>query len=552
MTKLEDAIDLSRDYEACVLHEVLAQKAAAAPDRPFIVGDAAPITLGAFDAAVSRAAAGLATCGLGVGHRCAVMMTNSPDYLATWLGISRAGGVEVPLNTAYRGSFLSHALTCSEASIIVADAQFAEAIAEVLPECPGVRLVILRDDGSGAPRAAIPPRLLRDFAACLQVDGTLPERRIGFADPACILFTSGTTGASKGAVISHRQLLAFGITYQAIVRSDETDVFYNYLPFFHVAGKFIFMAALQSDARMLLRERLSVSSFWEDVRKFGCTVTTAVGGMCNMLYAQPTRPDDADNPMRLIYAVPIPYEIRATFEKRFGLGMVEGYGATECNIIAWTSLDDPAPQGSCGRPSPWYEVCIMDELCRPVPDGQSGEIVVRGRTPWLLMDRYFGMAEQTVEVYRQQWFHTGDRGRLEDGWLYFIDRMKDSIRRRGENISSYEVEQSVLKHPSISEAAAVAVPSDLQEDEVKLVVVCRDGAALSAEDLFLWCGDALPGFMVPRYIEFRTELPRTPTLKVRKVDLREAGEAAQIWDCQDHGYRISARGIRRQATEPAR
>ena len=539
-------MELAHEFETCVLHRLLESKAEDAPAGRLIVGGTQALTRGELDDLANRVACALIEAGLGRGERCAVMMDNSGDYIGTWLGISKAGGVEVPLNTAYRGTILAHVLKTADVSIVIADASYASVLAEVLPDCPTIRLCIVRqtqtEGGNEPPSLAGLPT--RSFASFLPATARRPDVDVHFSDPACILFTSGTTGVSKGAVISHRQLMAFGITYQTIVRATPDDVFYNYLPFFHVAAKFIFMAAVLSDARMVLRERLSINEFWSDVRRHSCTVTTAVGGVCNMLYARPDRPDDADNPMRLVYAVPIPHEIKSRFEDRFGVQLVEGYGSTECNIVSWTSVEEPAPWGSCGRPSPFYDVRIVDEYGRDLTDGTSGEIVVRGRTPYLLMDGYFGMPAETVEVFRQQWFHTGDRGRIDAaGWLYFIDRMKDAIRRRGENISSYEVEQTVLRHPDVAEAAAIAVPAQFQEDEMKLIVVRRAEATLTEEELFTWCADMLPGFMVPRLIEFKADLPRTPTLKIRKVELRAANDAAACWDCEEHGYRIKAHGI---------
>lgn len=538
-------MDLANEYEKCVLHRILEDKAAAAPDAPFIHFDGAVQTLGELNGRANRIAAALQELGLRKGDRCAVMMENSTDYIATWLGIFKAGGVEVPMNSAYRGSILVHVLNTAGAGIVVADAGFAEVLAEALPECPAVRLCVMRQVGKGGQPERLASVETRDFDRVVAGAPARPAVEVSFSDPACILFTSGTTGPSKGAIISHRQLVAFGVTYRTIVSATGDDVFYNYLPFFHVAAKFIFMASLLCDGRMVLRTRLSISDFWRDVREHGCTVTTAVGGVCNMLYAQPDRPDDADNPMRLIYAVPIPHEIKEQFEARFGLQMVEGYGATENNIISWTTVEEAAPRGSCGRPSPLYEIRVVDEHNRDLPAGEAGEIVVRGRTPYLLMDGYFGMPQETVTVFRQQWFHTGDRGRFDaDGWLYFIDRMKDAIRRRGENVSSYEVEQTVLRHPAVAEAAAVAVPAEYQEDELKLVAVRREDSDLSEEELFTWCARMLPGFMVPRYIEFRQSLPRTPTQKIRKVELRAEGAGSHGWDCQSHGYVITARGVK--------
>ncbi|MCC7347455.1 MAG: AMP-binding protein [Variibacter sp.] len=529
-------------YEAWTLPRLVEDRAASLPDAPLLISGGDIWSGADLNREANRVARTLVRNGLQPGGRCAVMMTTSPAYIATWIGIAKAGGVEVPLNTAYRGDILRHVLTTAQVTIIVADAAFLPVIAEILPNCPTVQRCVLRG-GAPADRARVPIPCV-DFDASLVQDGSNLGVPVHFADPACIMFTSGTTGLSKGAVISHHQEVSFGATFREIVGMQADDVPYNYLPFFHIAGKFVFMGALLAGARMLLRERFSLSDFWPDVHRHGCTMCVSVGGVCNMLYGLPERPDDAKNPLRILYAVPIPHEIKPRFEHRFGVTLVEGYGSTESNIVSWTPPEG-APHGSCGRTSPWYDVSVVDEHDRELPAGQAGEIVVRGRGPSLLMQGYFGMPDKTLEVFRNQWFHTGDRGRFDDqGWLYFIDRIKDAIRRHGENISSYEVEQTVLRHPAVAEAAAVGIASELLEEDLKLVVVRRSQAALTELELLRWCVEQMPYFMVPRYIEFRTELPRTPTQKIRKVELREAGrDAPGIWDCEQHGFRVTRNGL---------
>ena len=526
------------DPHGFVLPRVLEARAETAPDDPLLLFGDETWSAAALNDHANRVARALTEAGLKPGDRCAVMMGNSPVAVAVWIALAKVAAVEVPLNTAYRGDILRHVLKTSGTTMLVTDPPFLEWLGEVLPGC-AVELCLVHgpvpDDAFPVPRRSLAD-LLPDHAGN-------PAVPLSFSDPACVMFTSGTTGPSKGAVISHRQMIAFGQTFASIVEMRSTDVAYDYLPFFHIAGKFVFMGSLLSGGSTLLRDRFSLSEFWEDVRRHGCTICVGVGGVCNMLHGAAERPDDAHNPLRLIYAVPIPHEIKARFEARFGTVLVEGYGATETNIVTWTSPEG-TPHGSCGRVSPWYDVRVVDEYDRELQAGQAGEIVVRGRGPWLLTSGYFGIPEATVAAFRNQWFHTGDRGRFDaEGWLYFIDRMKDVVRRRGENISSYEVEQIVLRHPDVAEAAAVAVPSPLGEDELKLVIVPRQGAQLTELGLLHWCAREMPYFMVPRFIELRTELPRTPTQKIRKVDLRQDGVHAGVWDCERVGWKVTKSGI---------
>ena len=361
------------------------------------------------------------------------------------------------------------------------------------------------------------------------------------------MFTSGTTGPSKGVVINNHFELSFAVIFNEIVSLRADDVTYNFLPFFHIAGKFIMLGTMLADCRMLLRPRFSAGQFWPDVRAHGVTVTVGVGGICHMLWAEPPKPDDADNPLRMIYSVPNPHDVQEAFLARFGLELTEGYGSTEANIVVYTRPGEPTPRGTAGRAPPYYEVAIFDEMDRPVPPGTSGEIVVRAKHPYILMEGYDGLPEATLAAFRNLWFHSGDRGHMdENGFLFFHDRMKDAIRRRGENISSFEVERTVNKHPDVAETAAIAVPAEVGEDEVKVVVVRNPGAALTEEALLRHCADEMPYFMVPRFIEFRADLPRTPTQKVRKVVLREEGITAATWDREAAGFKVTRDGLARR------
>lgn len=528
------------------LPALLADRAARDPDRTLLRFGDESYSASSLDRESEAVARRLAGLGMSAGDTCAVMMDGSPAYIATWFGIAKAGAVEVPLNTAYKGEMLAQVLARSGVRAIICDPGYLDVLEPAVESCGGLEFVLAAAAREEIPAAVGSVERLPLFDETPDgVHVELPE--VCYSDPACIMFTSGTTGESKGVLISQHHQISFGETFSDIVELRAEDVTYGFLPFFHIGGKFIVLSALLKGATVVLRERFSVSDFWDDVHRFGATVAVGVGGVCNMLLGRPKTEDDANNTLRIIYAVPVPHELKAEFESRFDLTLVEGYGSTETNVVAFTPPTG-APWGACGLPNPRYEIKIFDEHDQEVATGEAGEIVIRPRGPHLLMQGYLGMPEETLNVFRNFWFHSGDRGRMdENGWLYFVDRVKDSIRRRGENISSYEVEGIVKNHPDVVEAAAVGVPSDVGEDEILLVAVTRAGRDLSAESLLEYCARELPYFMVPRYIEFREKLPRTPTEKIAKHELRRQGLTSASWDSLEAGFKVTRDGLTRLA-----
>ena len=512
-----DAIPFARRSVGAVLAAAAAQR----PDRVLFGFDGQSHTLAAVEARARALAAGLADAGIGPGTAVAVLMDNSPAYLDVWFALSKLGAIEVPINTAFHGDLLAHQLRGAQVALAIVDVTYRAAVEQALGDRPArivetSELAALRADGAVAPPG------VADVAAV-----------------GSVLYTSGTTGPSKGVMLSHHQLLSFGAFYSEIAQVTAEDVILNYLPHFHVAGKFLTLSALLTGARMVLRERLSVSGFWDDVRAEGITTFIAVGGVCNMLAARPARPDDADNPVRLVYAVPAPAEIYDAFQERFGLDLVEAYGSTEANLVLYTDPEDHAP-GSCGRPNGCFDVRLVDDAG---DFATEGEIVVRPKDPLLTFSGYLAQPDATARAWRDGWFLTGDRARVDDeGRFWFLDRIKDAIRRRGENISSFEVERLVGAHPGVAEVAAVPTASELGEDEVLVFVVPNDGAVVEPEALFRFCAATMPYFMVPRFIEPVAELVRTPTNKVAKHVLRDRGRSERTWDAQAAGLRVGRDG----------
>ncbi len=354
-----------------------------------------------------------------------------------------------------------------------------------------------------------------------------------------ILYTSGTTGPAKGVIEQHSGLYLGSSEYIRAVRATSEDIFFTCLPLFHGNARVLCIyPALLLGTKAVIYERFSASRFWDWIRKSKATVFNSLGAMANFIYNQPCKEDDSDNPVRVCAAFPMPAAIYEDFEKRFKLKVVEGYGLTELGNPTYNPYDAPKI-GSCGKPTQNMEVLIVDENDFPVPPGTAGEIVARGKMPWTMSLGYYNMPEKTVELVRNHYYHTGDAGYLdEDGYLYFVDRIKDYIRRRGENISSFEVERSVNVHPKIAESAAIGVKSELAEDEVKIVIVLKKGEKLTPEELLAFLEPRMPYFAIPRYVEFVESLPKTPTDRVQKNLLREAGITANTWDREKAGYKV--------------
>lgn len=522
---------------------LLERRAAENPGGTFFDWADTTITFGEFNATVNRMAHKLINAGITSGARVAVLMDTSPEYLTLWFALAKAGAVEIPINTAYHGGLLSHQLLSSAATVCVADSRYVERVCEISDELPSLNQ-LYEHSATGNETPAVPslPRL--PFAELLTGDDTTnPCLEQRHDTTAGIIFTSGTTGPSKGVLLTHHYVAAYGAMYADINRLEPDDVLLNFLPFFHMGAKFLTIATLICGGRMRLLPKLSISGFLDEVDRYGVTNFVAVGGVCNMLLSKPPRQDDADSTIRTIYAVPDPADIHEEMEQRFGCRMTTVYGSTEVGLPIFRSADDDYQPGSCGRMSPYYDVRIVDELDNEVPEGVTGELVIRPRLPFLTGSGYVGMADKTVDAWRNLWLHSGDRGHIENGWFFFDDRATDSLRRRGENISSFEVEKFAMRHPAVSEAIAVAAPAEVGEDEVWVLVTLREGHALTPEELLKHCAAHMPYFMVPRYIDIVEDFPRTPTAKVEKYKLRTAGPGPSTWDCQAHGWKVTRDGL---------
>lgn len=346
-----------------------------------------------------------------------------------------------------------------------------------------------------------------------------------------VMFTSGTTGRSKGCVLSHRYAIRQAELMVEHLGLREDDVLYCPFPLFHLDGSVLtVMPALVLGATAAIGKRFSASGFWSEVSALGATVFDFMGATLTMLHKAPRTSTDGNNPVRLAWGVPVP-EFAEEFEQRFGLRLFELYGSTDAGLPIYQPIDEPRRPGSCGRPIAAYDVRLFDEHDRPVGPGEVGEIVVRPNEPSIMSQGYFGMPEATVAANRNLWFHTGDLARCDaDGWFYFVGRRAESIRRRGENISSFEIEEVLKLHPDVLDAAAYGVPSDLTEDDVMVALVAQPSAVLDPISVIEFCRNRMARHMLPRFVEIVDALPRTSTEKVEKQVLIGRGVGPATWD----------------------
>jgi len=484
---------------------LLEERAETDGDRPFLVmADGVRLTYADFNAQANRVAHGLREAGIGPGDRMAIMLRNSPEFLFASYALKKLGAVEVAVNTEFRGRGLVHTLNLTEPKLLLTDEEFLEPIGAVRSELSGVG------------------RVVTDFDELVGDEAGNPEREVADTDLAAVLFTSGTTGPSKGCMLSHRYAVRQGEAVAHRLRLRADDCLYCPFPLYHVDAAYMTVVpALVLGARAAIGRRFSASRFWDEVREFDATVFDFMGATLSILWKADQRPDDADNPVRLAWGVPMP-SWRRGFEERFDLTLAHAYGLTDGGMPTWEDPDAGEPEYSCGKAAFPYDVRIFDEADDEVAPGEVGEIVIRPLEPEVMMKGYWGMPEESLKAFRNLWFHTGDLGRMDpEGHLFFEGRRKDAIRRRGENISAYEIEEVLLSHPAIAEGVAVGVPSELTEEDVKVYVVLKPGVSLDAEELREFCRGRMAKFMVPEYVEFVDEIPKTPTGKPEKYRLIE-------------------------------
>jgi crotonobetaine/carnitine-CoA ligase len=465
----------------------------------------------------------LAAAGIQRGDSVAVICANRAELLQVYLGCGWIGAVTVPINTASRGAQLAHILANSQAKLLVLQAEFADALDSLETALPSLCAIWLIGNADVAARWPRPV----PFPAPAE---PVPEAPIGPGDTVAILYTSGTTGVSKGVCCPHAQYFWWGVNTARLLGVHENDVLLTTLPLFHTNALNTFYQALLTGASLVVEPRFSASGFAPSLCRHGATVTYLLGAMVPILLSRPVSDLDRAHPVRIALAPGVPPRFHPEFRERFAIELLDGYGSTETNFVLGCTLPGKRA-GAMGPVADGFEARVVDDLDNTLPDNVPGELVLRAHEPFAFATGYFGMPEKTVEAWRNLWFHTGDRVvRDADGHFRFIDRMKDAIRRRGENISSYEVEQVLLSHPDVAEAAAFPVQSELAEDEVMVAIVPRAQAVLTPAALADYCKGRMPAFAIPRFIEFLPALPMTENGKVQKFRLRERGVTTTTWD----------------------
>ena len=533
-----------------VLAEILKGRAEEHPDRDYLkFADAPWVSYGEVNGRANRIANALLARGVERGESVSVMMPNCEEFVPVWYGILKAGAVMSSINTAYKGDFLSWTINLVEAKKLVICDQYLDRLDLIISELPKLEHVIVMETES---REGPDPSLgWEPLGALMDASDGEPGVEYVWTDDARIMFTSGTTGRSKGVIkqnaadyFSARGLLeVIGALNGKSADELGEETFFSCLPLFHSNAQVLSgYPALVAGARVAYVERFSSSRFWEQVIEAEATIFNSIGAVSYFIWNIPTSDLDKAHKVHTVFAAPAPKDVYHDFEERFGVRFIEGYGLTETGMATYMDPTNAPVPGSCGKANPGYEVLIVEPGSdRPLPPNTPGEIIVDMRIPNIVMRAYYGMPEKTAEDFRNLKLHTGDLGRMDDdGYIYFMDRVKDYIRRRGENVSSMEVEKISNGHPQVKESAAIGVKAGegaSSEDEIMIVCVA-DGAAPDNTELTHWLAERMPYFMVPRYIRFVAALPKTPTERVQKVKLRDEGITSDTWDREAAGVKV--------------
>jgi crotonobetaine/carnitine-CoA ligase len=524
------------DRARWVLPLLLRERAQELGDKPFLsfAKNDASATYREIDELSDRMAAGLTVMGVTRGDRVMVMMGNRIEFVVTWFALNKIGAFHAPVNTEYRGDFLEHLINTAQARIMVLEARYVKTLVACQDNVPGLSEIVIVPDGpDGEPTPDTGRFPSRPFGAVPRAEAP-PEPVITPADTYAVLFTSGTTGRSKGALVPYAHGHLLNERNLELLDLDASGSYISELPLFHINAHMTVYGCMIVGAHARMEERFSASRWLGRLRASGATHSSMLGVMVDFVLRQPPTEHDTDHNLRSVWMVPCLPDLSRRFRDRFGVErIVTSYGTTETGMVARRVVDRSEDVSSGPVDGDFYDVRIVGEDDEPVGQGEVGEITVRTTLPWTVTHGYFGMPERTLEAFRNMWFHTGDAGRFDKaGNLVFVDRLADRMRRRGENVASADVEHVLGTHDAVAEAAVVAVKADEEggEDEIKACLVLTEGASLDHDSFWAWCEERLPYFAVPRYVELYEALPKTPTEKVLKHQLRTPQPGADIRD----------------------
>lgn len=526
---------------------ILKRRAQQHPDRILLQDvEGNSCTYAEFDAQTMKIANGLAALGVKAGDSVVTLLDPRLVSYPLWIGICWLRAMEVPVNPEFKGNTLIYGISDCRAKILITSNDHLPKIAAIRDELSHIETIITVDESVPADV----PLSVRTLSSVTEGAPPASLKEPTLSDIYNVIYTSGTTGPSKGVVVPWGSLQSAPL--QMFAGDDPASydevVYYSPWPTFHSSGRCgLVVVALWGGGRLVIRKRLSISEYWSDIRKFDCTHTQTLG-LGDYLSVQPEKPDDGDNPLRRVFMNPVVANYR-DYEKRFGVVISTGWGMTEIGL-PMAGVDLPN-RTTCGKVSDLYDVRIVDGEDRDVPEGEVGQLIIKPREPWLLLREYLNKPEATAKAWQGGWFHTGDALRRDaDGWYYFVDRVADYMRVRGNNVSSMEVEAEIRAHPDVAECAAIGVrvsrpgqsagaggtarAAEL-EDEIKIVVQRKPDSSLSERELLEFLIPRMPRYMVPRFIEFVSDFPRTPTGKIRKKSLREIRMGDNVWDREDHG-----------------
>ena len=530
------------DLDRLEIRTFLEQAVERNADAPFLIWGDEEQTYRQFDDRVNAAAALWHEMGVRKGDRVAFMADNSPGFLAAWLGLAKLGAVLVAVNTGFKQGEAGYLVGHSEARFALVEPAHAEMFQRIQKDTPSLEKTFSLGPSEG----------FEDFlSTSAGFSGPAPAADLAGDDLVSLIYTSGTTGHPKGVMQTHRNYVLTGQAYRHWMHMEKGDRIYACLPLFHINSQaYSTMGAIAAEGALVLARRFSASRFWPDVRRHRVNVFNFIGAMTVILSKSDPSAEDKDHCVRVAYGVPaLPAEVRAQIEERFGLACISGFGMSE---TTFGLLEPPFGERRPGTmrvprhhpdPSvPRTEARIVDVGGEDVPRGQVGELVLRNAA---MMASYFKDPDRTAEALRDGWLFTGDSAwQDDDGWFYFVDRKKDIVRRRGENVSSLEVENVLNEHPAVREAAVIGVPSELTDEELAALVVPQPGSAVDPAELVAWCAERLAPFKVPRYVEVVTGLPKTPTAKIEKHRIRSGDYAA--------GERVDVAALPNRTTGPAR